>query len=524
VVREDRARVGVAARPARRAAVREVGAMRVAIGGFLHETNTFHPAPTTLAVFQGPTGVWLEGEGLLAAFAGTRSVFGGMIDVGRARGWTLVPTFYASGGATTGLITAGAIEAVRGALVAGVAAAAADGVLLFLHGAAAAEGMADPEAIVLRDIRAAIGPAAPIVVVYDLHANIGPAWLDYATAIIGYKTAPHTDFYERGVEGATILDHILRGEVRPAVAIHKPPILIKSGLMSMTDAPLALIKPPMFWLMERAREIERDPRIINVSIAAGFGDADTPVSGMTILVNADGDGALAAGYADELGALAWRLRRGFDTDLVLTPVDGAISRAVHTDRWPVILADQGNNTAGGSPGDGTAILAGLAAADWPDAALFIRDAEAVAACWAVGVGATVDLLVGGKLDPSAGVPVPVRVEVRLLTLGQVAHAIDDQPVRFGRTAVARCGRTDIVLTEHPTSQMDPRYFRTVGIEPRERRITVVQSAHLFREAFEVRERIPRTIIEVDSPGISSPNARRFTYRSLRRPIYPLDEA
>ena len=497
--------------------------MRVEIGGFVHETNTFHPSPTTLAEFREPTGTWVEGDTLLETFAGTRSVLGGMIAVGRARGWTLVPTLYADGGATTGLIAAEAIETIRRALVDGVAAARADGVLLFLHGAAAAEGLADPEAVVLRDVRAAVGPTVPVVVVYDLHANIGLEWLEYATAIIGYKTAPHTDFYERGAEGAELLDRTLRGEVRPAVAAHKPPILVKSGLMSMTDAPLALIKPPMFWLMERARELEREPGILNVSVAAGFGDADTPTTGMTILVTADGDRALAQRYADELGDLAWRLRRGFDTALVLTPVDQAIARALSTDRWPVILADQGNNTAGGSPGDGTAILAGLQAAGRPDAALFIRDAAAVAASWAAGVGAAVDLAVGGKLDPSSGAPVRLRGEVRLLTVGGAAHVVDGRPVSFGRTAVVRCGRTDLVLTEHPTSQTHPGYFRAVGIEPRERRLTVVQSAHLFREAFEVRERIPRMIVEVDSPGITSPDARRFTYRHLRRPIYPLDE-
>jgi microcystin degradation protein MlrC len=497
--------------------------MRVAIGGYVHETNTFHPAPTTLAEFREPTGTWVEGAALLETFAGTRSVLGGMIDVGRARGWDLAPTFYAYGGATTGLITAEAIAAVNRALVEPVAAARADGVLLFLHGAAAAEGLDDPEAATLRDVRAAVGPGVPIVVVYDLHANIGPAWLDAATAIIGYKTAPHTDFYERGAEGAELLDRILRGEIRPVVAIAKPPILVKSGLMSMTDAPLALIKPPMFWLTERAREIEREPGIINVSIAAGFGDADTPVTGMTILVNADGDRALAQHFADELAALAWELRRGFDTALVLTPPGRAIDRAIHTARWPVVLADQGNNTAGGSPGDGTAILAALALAGWPDAALFVRDAAAVAACWAAGVGARVALSVGGKLDPSAGAPVDLRGEVRLLTLGETAGVVDGRPVGFGRTAVVRAGRTDLVLTEHATSQTHPGYFRAVGIEPRERRMTVVQSAHLFREAFEVRERIPRTIIEVDSPGISSPNARRFAYHKLRRPIYPLDD-
>ncbi len=132
--------------------------MRVAIGGFVHETNTFHPAPTTLAEFREPTGTWAEGDALLETFAETRSVLGGMIAVGRSRGWTLVPTFYTYGGATTGLIAAAAIETIRRTLVESVAAARADGVLLFLHGAAAAEGLPDPEAVVLRDVRAAVGP------------------------------------------------------------------------------------------------------------------------------------------------------------------------------------------------------------------------------------------------------------------------------------------------------------------------------------------------------------------------------
>src|SRR5919202_2997317 len=104
--------------------------MRVLIGGFVHETNTFHPAPTTLAIFQGPTGVWVEGDALIDEYAGTRSVLGGMIDVARRCHWELVPTFYTYGGATTGLITAHAIEAIRRKLVEPVAGSRADGILL----------------------------------------------------------------------------------------------------------------------------------------------------------------------------------------------------------------------------------------------------------------------------------------------------------------------------------------------------------------------------------------------------------
>jgi len=497
--------------------------MRVALAGFNHETNTFHPRPTTLADFRGPLGTWWVGDQIIAAAAGTRSVLGGMIDVGRTQGWDLVPIFFAMHPPTSGTITAEAADAIRDSIVGPIARDRFDGILLHLHGAACAENAPDPEAVVLREVRRAVGPDVPIVVVFDLHANIGLEWAEHANAIVGYKTAPHTDFYERGAEGAQILGRTLRGEIRPVVVAEKPPVLIKSGLMSMTTAPLALIKPPMFWLMSRGLELEREPGIVNVSIAAGFGDADSPVTGMTVLVNADGDRDLARRYARELSQLAWRLRRGLQTDLVLTPVETAINRAIYAHEWPVILADQGNNTAGGSPGDGTAILAGLKAAGWPDAALFIADPESVDAAWEAGIGCEVDLRVGGKNEPTNGDPVPMRAKVRLMTDLEVDFVTGDSKARLGRAAVVRSGRTDVVLTQYPSTQTTPSYFRAAGIEPRDRRIIVVQSAHLFRAAFEVQERIPKMIIEVDTPGITSPNTTRFTYHNVRRPIFPLDD-
>ncbi|MGH2458925.1 MAG: M81 family metallopeptidase, partial [Chloroflexota bacterium] len=450
-------------------------------------------------------------------------VLGGMIEDGRAQGWDLVPIFFAMHPPTTGTITREAVDVIRDGIVGPIARDRFDGILLHLHGAACAENAPDPEAIILREVRRAVGPKVPIVVVFDLHANIGLEWAEHANAIVGYKTAPHTDFYERGVEGARILGRTLRGEIHPVVAAEKPPVLIKSGLMSMTTAPLALIKPPMFWLMSRGFELEREPDIINVSIAAGFGDSDSPTTGMTILVNADGDRDLARRHARELARLAWRLRRGTQTDLVLTPVETAIDRAIHAPEWPVILADQGNNTAGGSPGDGTAILAGLKAVGWPDAALFIADPESVDAAWEAGIGREVDLRVGGKNESTNGDPVPMRAGVRLLTDLEVNFVTGDNKARLGRAAVVRSGQTDVVLTQYPSTQTTPAYFRAAGIEPRDRRIIVVQSAHLFRAAFEVREQIPKMIIEVDTPGITSPNTSRFTYRNVRRPIFPLDD-
>ena len=208
----------------------------------------------------------------------------------------------------------------------------------------------------------------------------------------------------------------------------------------------------------------------------------------------------------------------------MTPVETAVERALSAPEGPVILADQGNNTAGGSPGDGTAILAALRDAGWPDAALFIRDEAAVALAVGAGLGRKVEICeLGGKLEPTNGAPVAVRGVVRLLSDGELVAARTRQPIRMGRTAVVRCGQTDVVVTERPTSQIHPQYFRAVGIEPRERRILVVQSAHLFRAAFEYEEHIPKIVIEVDTPGITSPNVSRFTYHKVRRPIFPLDD-
>ena len=232
---------------------------------------------------------------------------------------------------------------------------------------------------------------------------------------------------------------------------------------------------------------------------------------------------LAEKLAKELSELVWRLRRGFLWDLVTMPVDGALREAVDAKEGPVILADQGNNTAGGSPGDGTAILAGFRSMGWPDAALFIRDEEAVTTCLEAGVGGVVETLVGGKVDNLHGEPVPCKGKVKLTSDGRFVSAFDGTNVEMGRTAVLECGKTQIVLTQYPTSQIEPAYFRSVGIEPKAKKVVVVQSAHLFRHEFQSREHIPKRVIEVDTPGITSPNLTRFTFRRVKRPIFPLDD-
>ena len=51
------------------------------------------------------------------------------------------------------------------------------------------------------------------------------------------------------------------------------------------------------------------------------------------------------------------------------------------------------------------------------------------------------------------------------------------------------------------------------------RLLVVKAAVAYKAAY---ESIAGMIIEVDTPGLTALNPARFTYRNIRRPIFPLD--
>jgi microcystin degradation protein MlrC len=194
---------------------------------------------------------------------------------------------------------------------------------------------------------------------------------------------------------------------------------------------------------------------------------------------------------------------------------------------PVILADIADSGAGGTAGDGTAILQALVELGARGAAISsISDQEAINACLAAGVGATVTMKVGGKRDRLHGEPVEVTGRVKLIHDGEFIREGPQGPglvQTVGRTVLLEIGGRggiELLLTEHRAHPNDLQYFRAFGIEPIRRKMLVLKSAAHFRAAFGP---IAREIIEVDAPGITSPNLSRFPYTRIRRPIYPLDE-
>jgi microcystin degradation protein MlrC len=374
--------------------------MRVAVGGLWHETNSFAAERTGLERFEVH-----EGASLVEAFKGTRTPIGGFLD----GGLPLVPALYASA-TPSGLVDRAAFEELAGRLIERVARETPDGLLLDLHGAMVVDGIDEVEGELLRRLRGRLG-RVPIGVVLDFHANLSPLFIEQVDVFAAYDTYPHVDPYERGVEVAGLLARTMAGRVRPTRA------LVPAGFLTVPQAQRTDVLP-MRALLERAREAERRPGVLRVTVAGGFPYADVPHAGLAVAATTDAEPELAREIAEEIAAAAGAAREAFRVRNL--PPAEAVARALREPEGPVILVDQADNIGGGGPGDGTALLAELLRAGVEDAVVTIADPETVARAKAAGVGGSLSCEIGGKTDRLHGPP--VRVDARVLGRGRGALA------------------------------------------------------------------------------------------------------
>jgi microcystin degradation protein MlrC len=480
-----------------------------------HETNTFSTIATDRRQFEAHD-LRYGGE-ILEAYRGTGTCLGGMIDAAQASGATLVPSIAASA-SPAGRVTKDIYVDVKRRLLADLSAAGRlDGVLLDLHGAMVTDGHDDGEGDLLGAVRGVVGEEVPIAVTLDFHANVTRAMVAAATLLHGYKTYPHVDMAERGREATERLIDVAQGRLRPTAAYRQPPLLPPIAGQLTT-------RGPMRRLLDLAGEMEKRPGVVTVSVFAGFPLADIEDAGLSVYVCTDGDRKLADECADRLAATAWEHRREFVHAAV--PVPEAVARAIAAskDTRPVVLADIADNTGGGAAGDGTEILRELLRVGARGATVAcIWDPEAAGACARAGVGATVTLRVGGKVDHRHGEPLGVTGRVRTLSDGRFVHKgpmFRGLEGRLGTTAVLAIDDVKVILISHRWQTLDPEMLRFVGIDPCGERILVLKSSVHYRAAFEP---LAAAIIEVDGPGLSSSNLSRFEFTRVRRPIYPLDD-
>ena len=486
--------------------------MRLVTGTISHETNVLSNIRTDLEQFRRR--LLLHGEEVIDFFKGTKTPVGGIIDGCEMHGFELVPTVFAAA-TPSGRITDEALKTLLGEILDGVRGASPiDGVVLHLHGAGVSEGHDDIEGHILSQVRNLIGDSVPLVSTFDLHGNYTRLMVESADVLIGYDTYPHVDGYERGVEAVGVMKRLLDGSLKPTKAFRQPPMM--PALQAQFTG-----RYPMSRLMEAAHEMEALEGVETITVAAGFPWSDFEDVGLSILVTTNDDRRLADECADRLRDLAWSLRRDFLVKPV--PVREALQRVRDSEEGPIVLADIGDNPGGGAPCDGTVVLKAVLEEELEGGVFaVIADPEAVGEAAEAGVGSEVTVDLGGKTDELHGAPLRVTGLVKLVSDGKF---IVKGPMGtgsesdMGRTAVVRVGGVDLIITEKRLQPTDLQLYRSLGIEPTEKRFIVVKSSVHFRAA---HEPIAKEVIELDTPGLTSPRLAGFGFTKIRRPIFPLD--
>lgn len=491
-------------------------APHIAVGGILHESNTFCTRLTGLDAFNGRA--TCRGDEVEAEFGDAAHEVGGFFAGAREHGLELVPTLVANA-TPSGTVADEAFEALTGELIERVQGAGRiDGLLLALHGAMVTQSHPDADAEILRRLRHELGADLPIVVTHDAHANVAVEEVELCSALVIYKEVPHVDQRERGRQAARIMARIVRDGLRPAQAIEKPPMLYNILFHDTT-------KPPMLPLVEELKRLEReDSRILSASAAVGYQYADVPQMGPSIVVVTDGDRGLARQEARRFADLMWDHRHQMAIEL--PEAAEAVQRAQRADQLPAVLVDLGDNIGGGSAGDGTVLLAELVKQGASAFAVAIYDPEAVGEAFRVGAGGPFDAEIGGKSDRLHGDPVRIQGRVKLLYDGKyIETAARHGGMRYldqGPTAVLQIGNSTepdasfVLLNSKRHPPFSLGQLTSAGIQPQQLRVIVVKAAVAFRAAYEP---IAGTIIPVDTSGLTAVNPRRFTYTKARRDLF-----
>ncbi len=494
---------------------------RVAILGFLHESNSFAPT-TTEQDFRNRC--YHRGDEItadLALEAGKlpkeAKGFCGALDASGVD-WQMQPIMIADA-EPGGLVDQAFHDATRKEMLERLQAALPlDGVYFIAHGAMRSTGHLDPDGLLYGEVRDLIGPDVPLLVTLDLHANVSDAMVDAADVLIAYRTNPPVDQIEVAEEAARAMLEMWGG-MKPKAAHIKLPIAAPTVTLLTAEGPYAD-------LINHGQQAQTDD-ILNVSVVAGFAFSDSPKTGMSVLVTARDDAAPARALAADIATRAWADHERFQK--TLTSVADAVAMAVacgaDTSRPAIIMADVADNPGGGGSGATTTVLRALVEAA-AEGVVFggMTDAPLVEAARAAGEGATFSATFNTVPRTSFDEPYEAEATVLKLLDGQTVGRrgiLSGRVIDIGPAALLRVGGVSCCIGSIRKQCADPALLEVFGIDIPTVRTVVVKSRGHFRAGFDDLFPPERTY-EIDAPGVTSPVLGNFDWQNLARPSFPLD--
>jgi microcystin degradation protein MlrC len=472
---------------------------RIAVLGLHLESNAFAP-PSGEAAFRSLC--YLEGEDVgrearAAAPALPAEIPGFYQEMDASGEWTPVPVLV-TGAEPGGPIEEAFFQSTLTAMRARLAAAGAlDAVYISNHGGMVSTGGPDPDGELYAMVRGMVGPRVPVVATVDLHANISERMVASVDALVSYRTNPHMDQAERAADAARLLRLFLDGK-RGRRALVRLPLTPASVTLLTREGPYA---DAIAYGQTRVGN-----GVVDVSIVGGFVFSDTPKNGIAVVVNGV-DGADVREVALDVAERIWEERSRFVKRL--TSIDEALRRTDQT-----IWADSGDNPGGGGSGQTTALLRRLIASGERGVlyGVFFEPGIAAAAQGA------------GEIEAAFTEGFRARARVLATTDGRCVGRRGiwaGRALELGPTCALAIGGVTLVCVSRRKQCADPVFFEMHGLDVREARTVVVKSRGHFRAGFD-EFFPPGRVLEVDTPGLTSPVLERFDFRGLPRPVFPLD--
>ncbi|HWU00683.1 MAG TPA: M81 family metallopeptidase [Terriglobales bacterium] len=499
--------------------------MRIVIGGFQHETNTFAPVKASFRDFEMADG-WpglTRGADIMTAFTGINLPIAGFIEAAREQGFDLLPTLWCSA-SPSAHVERTAYETIVSELLQRIgdfikAPGGIDGIYLDLHGAMVTEHLEDGEGELLERLRRLVGPDLPIVVSLDLHANVTRRMVEHASALISCRTYPHVDLAESGIACAEIMARLLR-DGKLAKAMRRADFLVPLTWQC------TLIDPAQALYRELAAQ-EGKRGLASASFTFGFPPADIAECGPAI-VTYGADQREAEAAAEYLIDAVKAAEAGF-AGRVWQPDEAvayAKSQAPKIGR-PIILADTQDNPGAGGNSDTVGLLEALVVGR-AESAVFANlfDPKTAEIAHRAGIGAEITLGIGAWSGMAGHRPFEARFKVAALGDGAfdaTGPFYRGNRMQLGPMALLTIGGVEIVVTSRKQQAADQAMLRHLGVEPSARKILALKSSVHFRADFQP---IAEEILIVAAPGANPVDNTALDYKRLRKGlrIMPLGQA
>ncbi|MBR4411486.1 MAG: M81 family metallopeptidase [Firmicutes bacterium] len=489
--------------------------MRIAAGGFEHETNTFS---NILVTEETVKAIQMEGDTLIRSCRGVRNTMAGLLDECEALGIELVPMPRVDI-LPCGVTEKAVYEAFRDHFVEELWKAHCqeplDAIALNIHGAAVAEGYPDLEADFLKVLRDRIGMDIPIGLVLDLHGNITQEMMDLSNITVAFKEYPHTDTYE----SSRLLIKLLHQQYTTDKTLYQALVTLPWQIAPAFGVTMSGAAGDVKEYNERL--VAENPELYDVSFFHGFPYADVDFAGASITAVAETRQA-AEEFARRAAKYAWSRRHDF---AVKTNTAEEAMELASKSEAPVVINETSDNPGGGAPGDGTHLLREMIRRNLPGSAYgHIYDPEVVQQAIAAGVGSRIDCEVGAKLDNLHGTPVALK-DAYVKTISDGTY-IRKNPMgaggiaNMGPSVLLQAGNVSIVVTSARRQTLDDGPFRMVGIDWQDMKILALKSSQHFKGWWTGRA---KTIIACDSPGIHCADLTTFDYKHLDTSFYPFKE-